>query len=603
MSLPEELPFTFAPVVQPRSPWVSRSVVKADIRKITEGNDAITAWRLLDARRQLVIDANRQRPLLRLMDKRLQYLGTVTSERSAEYERLLDDSGVGTISLRWSDWLARLCAHDTRVQEDLHLIIDPNPNQRHWRTRLGYRVTDVRAVKHEDGTRTIEIDIISLREHAKHILLGATPFSAPEFQPLKSWVWFQNLRSNLAFTTFINLARSFWPLLSLPTSLFDPAHWLTARVGNLSPLHWPIQPQFVNPVLDQSRLLPLAAKWQDLHTVSEPLLDDAGCALIDYIWLTEDSDSPHPELADLVGDALARPSRNAIILAFEDKSGVVGLTGTALDGAVNLVATVLDDLITETILPLDVDEDGQVDPFFRKFLGAAPVKPSLVWRDTEYSGLISSEHKMHRGGARTVWTGGHSPTILNQAITFGVRYGLAQLEQVIQYYAGAAMSSFQFPGTSGLDNVYQGQLDDLFFAYEKFTNPATLLWMNDYSLLEGFEQGNGYAYVLSSFLTLRQGTAKRKPRVSFTMNAKDGEPNCWGYDYTIGDRGLFEIDSIFYAEQIRATKWAYDESTPINLQLTIGKNREHDPFEAGLKALADGWNAIGSLIGGAAVAV
>lgn len=586
--------------------WVPRSVERTEVRKISAYNDAVTKYRLLDARRQLIADANRQRPLLRLLDKRMEYLGTVATERSGSWERLMDDSGVGTISLRWSDWLADLCAHKVRVQEDLHLIVDPNPNVRHWRTRLGFRVTAVRAVKHDDGTKTVELDIISLREHAKHILLGATPFSAPEFQPLKSWVWFQNLRSNLAFTTFLNLARSLWPPLAIPTSLFDPAHWLTTRVGNLSPLHWPIQVQFVNPVLDQSRMLPLASRWQDLHTISEPLMDDAGVCLVDYIWLPEDKDSPHPELAALVGNDLARPSRAAVILAFEDHSGVTGLTGTAADGALNLIGATLDDLITETILPLDLDGDGITDPFFRALLGVAPKKPSLVWRDCEYSGLISSEHKMLRGTSQQVWTGGHSPTWLNQAITFAIKYALSELSALLMYVApgglAAYQGSLQAPGTPGLEEIYQGQLDDMFFAYQKATNLNTLLWFNDYALLEGFEQGNGYAYVLSAALTIRQGIHKRSPKVSFTMNARDGEPWCWGYDYNIGHRGLFEIDRIYYTEQIRGVKWSYDENTPIHLDLTIGKNRDRDPFEAGMKALADGWNAIGSLIGGAAVA-
>lgn len=579
--------------------FVSRSQVRPELKKIREGNDAITKWRLLNARRQLILDAGRQRPLIRLLDKKMEYLGTVAVERSAEYEKLIDDSGVGTISLRWSDWLADLCAHKTRVQEDLHLAIDPNPNNRNWRTRLGYRVTDVRAVKHDDGTRTVEIDLISLREHAKHIILMPTPFSAPEFQPLKSWIWFQNLRSNLAFTTFLNLARSFWPPLSIATSLFDPAHWLTTRVGNLSPLHWPVQVQFVNPVFDQSRILPLAARAQDLHTIAEPLMDDAGVNLIDYLWLPEDKDSPHPELAALVGEELARPSRACIILAFEDKSGVTGPTGTFVDGALNLIGATLDNLVTETILPIDQDGDGITDPFFRRLLGVAPAKPSLVWRDVEYSGLISSEHRLKKPLSQTVWTGGHSPTILNQLISFGIKYALSELSALIAQGPFAA----QLPGTPGLEEVYQGQLDDIFFAYEKFTNLNTALWFNDYALLEGFEQGNGYAYVLSAPLTIRQGLWKRMPKVSFTMSAKDGEPNSYGYDYLFGDRGLFEIDAIFYAEQIRGGKWAYDETKPIDLVLTIGRNRDRDPFEAGLKALADGWNAIGSLVGGAAVGV
>jgi hypothetical protein len=575
--------------------------VRPEVKKITEGTDAISKWRLLDARRQIVLDAARQRPLLRLWDKKFSYLGTVGLEKSAEYQRLMDDSGTGLIVLRWSDWLANLCAHDTRVQEDLHITIDPNPNQRSWRTRLGYRVTAVRAVKHEDGTRTVELDLISLREHAKHILLGATPFSAPEFQPLKSWIWFQNLRSNLAFTTFINLARSYWPILSLPTSLFDPAHWLTTRVGNISPLHWPVQVQFVNPLFDQSRFLPLAAKWQDLHTIAEPLMDDAGVCLVDYIWLPEDTTSPHPELAALVGEELARPSRACVILAFEDKSGVTGPTGTLFDGVLNLVGATLDDLITETILPLDDDGDGETDPFFRRLLGVAPEKPSLVWRDTEYSGLIQSQHKLQRGTSQTVWTGGHSPTWLNQVQTFLIKFALSQIQTVIT--TGVFGQEGPAPIGSGLEEVYQGQLDDILFAYQKSSNLNTLLWFNDYALLEGFEQGNGYAYVLSAALTIRQGIYKRSPKVSFTMNAKDGEPWCWGYDYTIGDRGLFEIDSIFYTEQIRGAKWHYDEDKPIDLDLTIGRDRDRDPFAAGLKALADGWNAIGSLIGGAAVAV
>ena len=171
--------------------FVSRSKVSPALKQITDGNDAISKYRLLNARRQVILDAGRQRPLLRLFDKKMHYLGTVSVERSAEYEKLLDDSGVGTVSLRWSDWLADLCAHKTRVQEDLHLAIDPNPNNRSWRTRLGYRVTDIRAVKNADGTRTVEIAIISLREHAKHIVLMPTPFSAPEFQPLKAWIWFR----------------------------------------------------------------------------------------------------------------------------------------------------------------------------------------------------------------------------------------------------------------------------------------------------------------------------------------------------------------------------------------------------------------------------
>ena len=159
------------------------------------------------------------------------------------------------------------------------------------------------------------------------------------------------------------------------------------------------------------------------------------------------------------------------------------------------------------------------------------------------------------------------------------------------------------PGTSGLNEVYQGQGDDILLAYQKFTNPRTAAWMNDYALLEGFEQGNGYAYVVAAALTIRQGLFKRSPKVTFTMEAREGEPWCYGYDYTVGDRGLFEVDFIYYTEQIRGIQWRYGRDEAVRSQLSVGRDRERDPFEAGLKALSDGWNAIGALIGGAAVSM
>lgn len=561
-------------------------------------HDAVTKWRMLDARRQLWEKSGRRPPLMRVWDKRLRYLGTVLGALNAgEWEKLWDDTGVGTIRIHWSDWLAKYLARGVRYQEDLHLSIDPNRNIRHWKTRLGYRIQAVTEIKLEDGTRGIELELMQLREHAKHIAFIPTPFSAPEFQ-MKAWIWVQNAASGLAFTTFLNLMRNFMPIMALLTSPFDPVHWLTTRAGNMSPLHWPIQVQFINPVTDQSRIVPISARGQMLHDIHAPIGEDTGVGLIDYLWLKEDKTSPHPQLAALVGEKLARPTRNCVVLAFENRSGVTGPTGTAADGALNLGGAFLDDTITEVILPLDRDGDGITDPLFRRLMGVAPEKPSLVWRDCKHSGILTSTHRMQRGTAQTVWTGGHSPTILNQAITFVVRYALAQLEQVINYGLGA----YQQPGTSGLDNVYQGQADDLFFAWQKFTNPKVAAWLNDYALLEHMESGNGFAWVVSAALTLRQGIHKTSPKVSFTMTTQDACPHVYGFDFVVGDRGMWEIAQIYYVDQIRGVKWSVDATRPFAMDITVGKARDHDPFEAGMKFLADGWNAIGSIVGGAAVA-
>jgi hypothetical protein len=144
---------------------------------------------------------------------------------------------------------------------------------------------------------------------------------------------------------------------------------------NLLPTFWPIQVQFVNPLLDQSRTTLLTGAWQDFHSCTQDILKDAGVMARAYTYFTEDEDNPHPELESVIGDELAdftRPQRNAVVVAFEDHSGYAGPTGTALDGVINLFASTLDDLITETVFPIDEDDDGEVDPVFRKIFGVAP---------------------------------------------------------------------------------------------------------------------------------------------------------------------------------------------------------------------------------------
>ena len=69
--------------------------------------------------------------------------------------------------------------------------------------------------------------------------------------------------------------------------------------------------------------------------------------------------------AALIGQDAARPSRACVVLAVEDNSGVTGPTGSAADGALSLIAATADNLITETLFPVDADGDGEENPGLR----------------------------------------------------------------------------------------------------------------------------------------------------------------------------------------------------------------------------------------------
>lgn len=562
----------------------------------------ISAYRYLDARREVIDAEARGKPLIRLWDNRMRYIGTVASEHSLSAEELLHDTGAADIPIRGDDWIVDFMRRDVRKDEDLHVTVDPYPNRRNWRWRWGGKVTNVRVKRDENGLRTVTLECSHNREHWKHLLAGATPFCDPSAQPVKAWLLPGNTRTIIATTAFVNLARNFYPLLALPANTLNPFAWVgeATNLQNFNPMNWPLQVQFVNPLKDQSRFSVIMSRWSDMHSISDALLRDAGCNVRAYTWLPEDEDSPHPELADLVGQQLARPTRPCVVLAVEDNSGVTGPTGTAIDGAINLFAATADNLVTEVLYPLDADGDGVTDPLIRKMLKVAPKVPDIVFRDTERSAIISSEHSMFRSKAHKILTGGKSPGWVNQAQTFAIKYALSELSYAIQYVLGppAEISGIQAPATPGLEEIYQGQFDDMLLAFIQITDPVRAGRAGPYGYLEHFEQGSGTAWTISSALTLREGHHKTRAYQGFKVQIRNGGAHSIYYDFDLGTRCHFEIDGILHTDQITAIKLHYDKDTPKTFDLSIGDDRESEnPVAAATRSLANLWNAVSMLFG------
>jgi hypothetical protein len=581
----------------------------------------------LEARRDVIVNANRQRPLIRLWDKNMKFLCVVAGELSHEDEELAHDSGQLTTVIRREDWIGDYLARELRVGEDLHITVDPNPTKRSWRTRWGGKVTALSDVQREDGSAVVEIKAIHMREHLKYILIGSNPIFPPEVQPLQMFIWPMNCRTGVASALFVNLARQYWPLLSVVDNVFNPGSWLTTRVGNMSPLNWPVQVAFVNPLTDQSRFSIIGAKWQDAHSVFGQNLKDAGCIIRAYTWLTEDDDTPHEELnlmaqtvetgvedlltpvlggqwaddlATAAGDAveaIGRPWRNCVVLSVEDVSGVKGPTGTLADGVINFVAATGDDLITETLYPVDKDGDGQTDPLIRLLAGVAPEKPRVVFRESEYCQILEATRTVNKARGVTTMVGGKSPKWVNDLQTFGIKYGLSQLSAII---SAAVFGAYQVPGTPGLEELYQGQLDNILLAYQRFTNFMRAAQAGDYAFLERMSQGSGTAYTLSGVLALRSGDYDGRAYVNFTVKLASNGPVLVYEDIQLGERALFEKSTIMYADNLTAIKRQYDESTALNYSLSIGDDSsQEDPVAIGLRAIQGISSALESVIGGA----
>ena len=587
-----------------------------------------------------------QRPLFRIADKNLNIVAELTGELAMDYEELMQDSGTAKYVVAWQNWAVDYMVNLTTVQEDLHLIIDPFPDNRSWRWRWGGKIHTMNIERKEDGTNIVEIQAVSNREHAKRLLYGANPFFPPEFQLPRMWILPGPTRSVLFISGMVNLARLFLPGLSFLANIANPLNWLNPLQADsllqVNPLDWPIQCAFVNPVSDTSRWTVLGATWTTWHDATQDLLKDAGCMMRAYTWLKEDVDSPHTELVSLINssvglvggllaklrnvnpnltttllqdvDSLVRPSRNCVIFSFDDKSGQTGPTGTALDGLLNVIGVTLDDLISSVLinantgLTLDgepvVDLEGNNFPIAEDILGDAPVPPKVIWKEGQFTALIEAKHTMNKGATRVAMTGGRSPALVNESITFGIKYGLSQLSDLINPAFGSASlaavnTAFQFTPTVGLDSIYQGQLDNCVLAWERVTNSIAAFWGGDLDFQEYFERGSSTAYTLASILTLQTALWKTRAYQGLKAIILNGITWTLWIDTDLGDRNGFEFDGVIYVDQIYGIKSALEKKKALTATITVGDDKaKADPLARVVRAIQGANMLVGAILGG-----
>lgn len=528
-------------------------------------------------RRWAYMNRKVKKPLIRLWDKEFRFIARLENVDSWSWEELATDDGEAKVQFsgKANEWIREVVTYQTRIEEDLHVTIDPDPEKPHdWRNRWGGKVLIVEDDEVAGEAAVTTLHCISNRRHLRGILLGANPVFPMEAQIPKMFLWAGPTAFTCAATTFINLFRlqtlnGFFPI---PRNIFAPETWLQ----NVSPLNWPIQVMPINPVLDQSRWCTIGARWKDAQTILSPVMKDAGVICRAYTWLPGDP-APYTMFGDLA--EVLKPTRACIILSFEDKSGYTGPTGTAIDGALNLFAATLDDLITETLFPLDDDHNLETDPFFRKLLLVAPKPPPWVFRDVGYGNVKRKTLTIHKQQGTDIVTGGKSPAWVNMAITFAIRYGISQLAQVVL--------GQEAPGVEGLDNLYQGQLDDVFLAFMRFVNPVRSANAGSYAFREYFEQGSGTAYTINGVQTLAEGDYKMRAYASMKFDVSDG-PLVFGEDYVLGDRVQAEIRGIRYVDQILAVKaqGSRDEAgIPV---VSFGDDtREEDPVARAFRTIGN----------------
>lgn len=550
---------------------------------------------LLAERRYAYLNRRPKQPLIRLWDKNHDLIARIMIPESWDCEEKAHDDGDAHIELvgKDNDWLREIIVFKTRPAEDLHLTIDPDPDKPHdYKNRWGGKVTRIVDVEERGKPNITTLEVIHNRRHLSKFNLAATPLLPPAVQPIKMFLWGGPAASTCAIAMMVNTIRvyslnAFWPV---PRNILAPETWLE----NLSILNHPVQIMPINPLLDQSRWCTIGARWKDARTVLTPVMKDCGVICHAYTWLPGDPPPYSSVFGDELGEIL-KPTRACVILSFENDSGVTGPTGTAVDGLLNLFAATADDLITEALFPVDGDGDGETDPLIRKILGVAPKRPPYVYRDVGYGGANRREMTIHKSQAIIINTGGRSPRWVNMAITWGIRYGLSQIANAISSVPGAPA---QVTGSEGLDNLYQGQLDDTLLSFINFIDPIRSADVGPYAFQEHFETGSGSAFTINSVFTLREGWWKTRPYVSFKFDVGDGAPFVLGEDIRLGSQVVAERRGVLYRDQIMGVRRQGNRRQSSRPLLSFGDDsREEDPMAQGFAAIANVANFAAMLAG------
>lgn len=490
----------------------------------------------------------RSRPTVWLYDKEWQNPRLLVGEIEMSFEDLLNDSGEGLTKLYGNNAVADWLLDELELEEDVHIVVQMAGKR--WSGKA-VEITDEGT---EDGREYLTISWIHEFEHVKHIVCYCNPLLLAELQWPKLYAYAGPSATGVRTLAFLNLMRRFAPLWALPENLFDPASWL----ANLNPDNWPIVVMPGNVLEDTSMWCVLSTRFGMLYDVVKPTLQDCGLKLVVTRWLPGDA-QPAPDHF-----ILTKPT---LLIDVKDISGFVGITGTAIDGALRFVASVAEDLINETVEQVTIPtppEYGQ--PGFR---GTITSSPWVLWRNahrTGKTGISSWRRTTRKASAGAIVTGGHSPDWVNTGLKLLINAALGYIGLIF--------------GNPGLVlGVFDSQVEDVVLAFHRVANPVrqNAMGIRGPSFGEHFESTGGTGFSLSALQAIRAGFWRTRAFRSYRFSVINGAPYWVGEHFDTGDRVSAEVGRInpkIHTDHCTAIKYSHSRTQDPKFTVSIGQDND-----------------------------
>jgi hypothetical protein len=426
-------------------------------------------------------------------------------------------------------------------------------------------VTRAAEVVDDHGMKTIEIEAIHCWNHIATTVCWASPFAPLLAQWPRHWFMFAGVRTMFHFTMLANILRR--------QGFMSADQWTGApdwaEVGSIA---WPIAIGGINALTDTSPFGGISVRFEHADQVFLPLFQDNGVQATAQFYLPDaDDEQPDPDWFYL--------DRPTVFITTEDKSGVVGATGTLLDGITRFFEDFFDDGTTPIRYP-DYSVSGHYEQAYSTTpFGNKRYFPWIWYMDGEYSGLGASDISVHKPLATHVLVGGRSPGWVNASISFAIKNALAWLGLLI--------------GLPGLDALYMGQLDDVFLAFAEYSDQGRIQRAGPYAFREHFVTGSDKAFTIDGLMAGKHGLHATRGYTSHRVTVHDNAPYILGpnADFWIGDQIGFKVGELIFVDYVTEATFTDDRQTPGRWEITIGDGADEED------SLVKAWSRMGQVAG------
>ncbi|AAN12680.1 minor tail protein [Mycobacterium phage Omega] len=281
-------------------------------------------------------------------------------------------------------------------------------------------------------------------------------------------------------------------------------------------LRTPIYVVPTNPLTDTSPFISVNWRMDKIGSIFEEVVEDNGLHVEVKLWRPGD---PQPGNDPLL--ALFPLTVPTIVVDIKDRMGIVGPTGTFLDGILRVLVDLQSSIFGDVLAPF-LNPKGEYAPDgwnIAPLLGVHYVPTWAVFNADHPKGGVSGRLSHHRPEAWRVIVGGKSPKWLNDLINATMAFILDMVLIVV--------------GITGIpSNMFEGLFNDVLLAFQLADNFDRRVKMGPYGHAEVFVPTNKAPYTIDGIFALKREMWNTRGYISGEVTFKNGLP------YEIG-RDLF----------------------------------------------------------------